>query len=446
MHLHRKAISHLSNWAESPNRKPLILRGARQVGKSTLIEQFAAHAGYDLHTINLDLTTLNLGTKINLDQLLKEIEALSEKRIGPNSLIFFDEIQKQIELYPYLRYFFEKRPDLKVVAAGSLLEFYLERATGDIPVGRLQYYFLGPLTFFEFLKATKKQLLYEHLTSFIKGTAREIHPTYHEQALEQFSLYLRVGGLPESTREFIKTGSLIETNHIHQAIIQTYEDDFIKYAERSQLAKLDTLFAKLPTRVGEKIKWSEIDSAIKSRDLSRAYDLLCKSRLMLKCVHTNATGLSLAGQSDESVFKSFLLDVGLLLSKLEVAQRPFDLKSDIAEKGKIFEQFVAQMLFYAKGPIYEPKLYYWLRDKKSRNAEVDFVIQTNQEIVPIEVKNQPLTKMRSLQLFCKEQNIKRAVNFYLGTYSREQIADTQILRLPIYLAEMVYRILESHDI
>lgn len=443
MIIQRNALEQLKEWNQSPTRKPLVLRGARQVGKSTLIEHFAKSNGLDLHNINLDITKLNLPKNINIDLLLKEIEALSEKKIGDNSIIFFDEIQKQMELFSYLRYFYEKRPDLKIIAAGSLLEFYIENLKGDIPVGRLQYYFLGPITFFEYLKSTGKKLLYEHLIEFINGKSETIHSRYHQQALEQFSIYLRVGGMPESTREYLKSNSIIKTNQIHQSIIQTYEDDFSKYAERSQLDKLNTLFRVIPSRVGEKIKWSQIDISVKARDLAKSFDLLCRARIMHRCVHTNATGLSLEGQADEKIFKPYLLDVGLMLSKLDFVQKPFDLHADAGEKGKIYEQFVAQMLILAKGPIYEPHLYYWLRDKSSNKAEVDFIIQFQGETIPIEVKNQPLGKMKSLKLFCNEKKIKMAVNFHLNEVQMDKIENTKIYRLPIYLSEKIYQILES---
>ena len=151
----------------------------------------------------------------DIQYLLTEIESHCKKSITTNSLVFFDEIQKQPEMFSFLRYLYEKKPGLKVIAAGSLLEFYIEEMSQDIPVGRIQYLYMGPVTFFEFLNATKQKLLLQHLSSYANGTSKDIHPAYHEKALDQFALYLRVGGMPEAVKVFAQSQSLIQVAQSH---------------------------------------------------------------------------------------------------------------------------------------------------------------------------------------------------------------------------------------
>ncbi len=192
-----------------------------------------------------------------------------------------------------------------------------------------------------------------------------------------------------------------------------------------------------------------MDPDSKSRDLITAFDLLCKAHVFHKCVHSNSKSLTLDADSDAKVFKAYFLDVGLLLTRLQFSEVTFNIQADSAIKGDIFEQFVAQMLAYARGPFYPPDLFYWLRDKKSTNAEIDFLIQKNGLIAPIEVKNQSLNHMKSLATYNDEIKPKLNLNFYLGqpetihwaSHKTNPSANTKLLRLPIYLAERVYSFL-----
>jgi predicted AAA+ superfamily ATPase len=405
--MHRESLSDLKYWYNSKNRKPLVIRGARQVGKSTLIRLFVKELGLTLIEINFEKVQLkSLKNPTQVDLIIQEIELKENIKIDKNCLLFFDEIQKYPEIFQSLRYFFEENYPFAVVAAGSLLEFILENPDYDVPVGRIQYYFLGPVSFNEFLIATGKSQLHEKLRS-----EEERIPAFMNELLESaLKDYFFVGGMPQAVQAFIDSGeNPKDVSMVHQSIIQTYKDDFNKYANRRQLPNLGTIFEKIPNHIGHKLKYSELDSDLSTREIKESLELLKRAGLITYCYHSNCSGLPLRSQKNYKIFKLYFLDLGLMnaIHGIDwIHLHSSDLM--LLTKGVMAEQFVAQHLTYLKGGFEEPELFYWLRDQEANKAEVDFVVVLKSNIVPIEVKSGSSGSLKSLTLFAKEKKSKIA--------------------------------------
>jgi predicted AAA+ superfamily ATPase len=306
------------------------------------------------------------------------------------------------------------RPNVPVVAAGSLLEFVLKKHDFDMPVGRIEYLHLGPMTFSEFLGARKKKLLWTQVSDAF-DKKRPLTVAQHEQMNELFREYIYVGGMPEAVATFISTKDPREVKRVHASIIETYKDDFPKYAKQTAIDFLGAVFEKLPQTLGKKVKYSGLSQDYQSRDIKLAIELLCLARVVLPCYHTNGSGLPLAAQKDSSVFKLYFLDVGLFNFLMGITwMQAQDFHNDsILTKGVIAEQFIAQHLAYNKGSGFMPSLFYWLRDKKSENAELDFVTDRQGAVLPIEVKTGQTGTLKSLIQFVYEKKCARAVRLDL---------------------------------
>jgi predicted AAA+ superfamily ATPase len=438
----------LERWYSRSSRKPLVLRGARQVGKSTLVRQFCAGRKLDLIEVNLEKRKLHSLSKVRVDTrgLLQEIEVISKRRVGVNSLIFFDEIQEQPEILAALRYFYEDHPELAIIAAGSLLEFVMNESDFSMPVGRIEYHFLGPMLFTEFLMALEEDILLDALRSKPKS----IPTVVHERLAALFKEYLFVGGMPEAVLTYVQSKSPVEVRRIQLAIMQTYYDDFGKYASAAEVARIRKIFDFVPGHLGEKIKFSEIDREQKARDLKAALGILERAGIVRKVFHTNASGLPLKSQMDDSVFKLFFLDVGLANALLGVEWNSvvYSSEKQLLNKGPMAEQFVSQHLSFRNQGEQAPDLFYWLRDKKAQNAEIDFVISKDLQILPIEVKAEKNGKLKSLNVFMSEKQLPIAIKMDLSPYRSELIeartAQSQscivfeLITLPIYAVEKIF--------
>jgi hypothetical protein len=441
----RTAGKYLNLWFQRKKRKPLVLRGARQVGKSTLIRQFAKLQGLTLLEINLEKQKLSSLQEegIRMANLLQEIEIICNQPLTANSLIFFDEIQEQPKLLSVLRYFYEDYPQLAVIAAGSLLEFALSQEIYSVPVGRIEYYFLGPMKFSEFLEALEERVLLEYL----QKTPKSFIEAAHARLVARYKEYLFVGGMPEAVETYVRTSSPLEVRRVQRSILQTYEDDFIKYAKHSQIERLRRVFNFVPGHLGQKVKFSEIDREEKSRDMKAALNLLIQARIVLPVYHTNASGLPLKAQADDSVLKLYFLDVGLTNCLQGTEWRALTSLSqvDMTNKGATAEQFIAQHLFYKDDGFESPELFYWLRDKKRQNAEVDFVVSKGARIIPIEVKAEVSGRLKSLLVFMAEKQQPTAVKMDLNHLQSELVEKSiqtspepvvfELLTIPLYLVE-----------
>ncbi len=431
----RIALEDLKKWLNSSSRKPIILRGARQVGKSTLVHLFSKQEDLELIEINFEIESLNSleNKEFNLQELLDEIQFKKKKKITEKSLIFFDEIQESYRLLKLLRYFYEKAPNLKIIAAGSLLEIALGAKDFSFPVGRVEFYHLGPMSFREFLWATGQDYLDEKLSNYLFSNE------LHDSAIKALKNYYYVGGMPAAVKEFAKTNSLIDMRRIQEQILQSYQLDFPKYNKRINTRRISRIFNSLALMAGRKVIYSKLDLESSSREIKRIVELLIDSRVILSCVHSDGNFVPLMGESDSRIFKTYFLDIGLLnsLLRLDFQTIDFEFKNNFNTKGVLAEQFVAQHLNYFNGFSLEPSLIYHLRDKGSNKAEIDFLIENEGKIYPIEVKSSSKGHLKSLRNFSESKKSELCFKVCLDNFSVDTsfIGKTKLVTLPIYAIE-----------
>ena len=450
----RLAEDTLQRWLTAGRRKPLVLRGARQVGKTTLVRRFAAAAGMPLCEVNLErhLYLDRVFESLDTGRMLRELEALGGTRLD-GALLFLDEVQATPRALPALRYLYEDRPDLPVVAAGSLLEFTLAEHGFSMPVGRIQYLHLGPLTFREFLAAV------DPAAGDPAATDPDEPPTEaaHRRLGRRLREYLVVGGLPEAVLAYRETGSPMEVAAVHRSIASTYEDDFAKYARRTPLARLQRLFRLVPRSVGHPVTYRRLDPDARAAEVSRAIDLLVKARVCHRVSHSHCSGLPLGADAGHHASKLLILDVGLMnhLCGLDLAD--IEALDDIrlVNEGGMAEQYVGQQLVSLSGGEHPPELHYWLRHARRGNAEIDYVISHRDWIVPIEVKAGRSGSLKSLLHFAHEKRPPLAVRFdanppgvqtvrhAIRTAAGTQDVTARILSLPLYAVEALPRLLQA---
>lgn len=439
----RSAQEDLLRWVKSSYRKPLILRGARQVGKSTLVRLFSEEQGLELIEINLEIERLSSVEKdeFKLQSLLDEIQLKKKKRIHENTLLFFDEIQESPKALKYLRYFYEHAPDVKVIAAGSLLEIALRSKDFSFPVGRVEFYHLGPMSFEEFLWATGQDFLSQKLANW------DFSIEVHEAAISALKDYYYVGGMPEAVKVFSETKSLVKMRDIQNQILQTYQADFPKYNGRINVQRISRVFSTLASTAGQKVIFSKLDSESGSRDIKRVVELLIDSRVFLSCHHSDGNSIPLEGEADSKIFKTYFIDVGLLnaILRLDLDSIEAEFRNEFNTKGVLAEQLVAQHLNFFSGHSFNPALYYHLRDKGTQKAEIDFLIELSKEILPVEVKSTAKGHLKSLKSFCTRKNSKLGVKVSLAEYSVDDrfVEGTKLVNIPLYAIGYLKRNLDT---
>lgn len=460
--LYRLLEKKLENWYQNPHRPPLVLRGARQVGKSTLVKNFCQNNDIQIIELNLERKKLNSFERsdYSIPDVLEEIEVTYKVELiekpSKKILLFIDEIQEQKNAFGFLRYFFEEVPHLPVIAAGSLLEFLLTEDEISVPVGRIEYLKMGPMSFSEFLLALDENLLVKKMSDWAQKR-KTISEVVHKSLLNLFQKYLLVGGMPKAVLMYKKTKSLLQVRKIQKEILQTYKDDFMKYSRKtSQLEMLSKVFDYVPFHLGEKVKYSEIDQDSKSRDLKRAIELLVFAKVITPVVHSNASGLPLSFYKDENVYKLYFLDIGLVGAILETPLHESLAIMDTAS-GPLAEQFVAQHLQWYLNTDIHFQVFYWMKDKVPSKSEIDFMFQSGTQIYPIEVKAGTAGKLKSLHQFCVEKKTKIAFQISLHPFQVESVQyriyqnqekielSGKLVKLPFYLIEYLLQSLKQTE-
>lgn len=396
--------SKLYDWKKSPRRKPLILRGARQVGKTFTVKKFGAEA-FAGDFVMMDLEEHPEWHSIfekNLDvqRILAELELVCQKKIQPGkTLLFLDEIQSAPRALMALRYFYEDLPALHVIAAGSLLEFSL----GEIsfPVGRVQFLELFPMNFAEFLMAAGKEQLADLIMSPIPADPKEAPSgIIHRLLLDEVRKYFFVGGLPEAVRVYAETGSFKECFAVHAELVRAYRDDFAKYSPRVDNQCLESVFRGTAKNAGRQIKYSRLAEGYSHPTLKRAFEVLCRARLVQKVESSTPAGLPLGAHSDFRIFKALPLDLGFIHHFCGLPADTLVTEKNLLSiyEGALAEQFVGQELRFVPGN----RLFYWSRAEKSSSAEVDYLIVKEGKICPIEVKSGSAGRLKSLHLLLEE--------------------------------------------
>jgi len=420
----------LMNWKDDSSRKPILLRGARQVGKSYLIEEFG-HSFDSYVEFNFDfnkrLTTI-FEYDSDPERILKELSIAAEKPIvRGQTLLFFDEIQECPDAIRALRYFYEKMPDLHVIAAGSLLDFTLEKI--GVPVGRIQMLYLFPLSFVEFLLAKEKRLLLEAL--FEHDEKKPAPEFMHKQLFKLYGEYMAIGGMPEVVNEWLLNADLKRTRKIQQSLIETYKADFGKYSTKYQKSHVETIYSAIPRLSGGKFLYSSVNPDLRSRELKPALDLLSKAGIIHVITHSSSGSLPLAAEINPKFFKAILSDIGLMQAMLEYNPKNWILEPEKAAVnfGALVESFVGQEILAYSSPDLKSSLFYWAREKRGSSAEVDYVIELNGAVVPIEVKAGRSSSYKSMSLFLKE----KPSSPYGIHFSQQNFSSNQIVRkIPLY--------------
>jgi hypothetical protein len=450
----RFILSDLARWLKDKDKSPpLIIRGARQVGKTWTVRQLAEQLDLTLIELNLEKQPqLRSLFEINdVQVILQNIETLTGQSITPkNCLLFLDEIQAAPELLAKLRWFAEDRPQLAVIAASSLLEFTLEKHTFSMPVGRITYRYLGPLSFCEFLHALGHQKLSDLIQNSSHTTI--IPEITHHKLLDLFNEYSIVGGLPAAVKDWAEHQSPNNILQIHHDLISTYQDDFNKYSGNINPAILQQVFDAIPHMLGRKFVYKHVNPDLPLIQIKNSLELLKKARICTPAVATSANGTPLGAEIKTQYFKVVSLDTGLASTLLGLRLDQFRKLKDInlINNGAIAEQVVGQLLQCTEPYYIEPNLYYWRREQPRSSAEIDYVIQHNSSIIPIEVKSGKTGTLKSLHLFMALKERKLAVRINADLLSRVEIdvttqlnnqAKYELLSIPFYLTEVIHQLL-----
>ncbi len=448
----RKAEQYLKNWRQEKTHKPLIIRGARQVGKTYLVRSFAREFG-NLVEINFERNPEIAELFISNDpvQIIGLLELQLQTTITPGkTLLFLDEIQARPDIIASLRYFYEEMGDLHIIAAGSLLEFALEKPTFSMPVGRIEYLYLGPMQFEEYLIATGREKLVLFLQNF--QLTNSIPTPIHKQLLEHLQVFIITGGMPEAIKIFKDTQSWQQCEKAKVSILTTFQDDFSKYGTKANPDVLYDLFRKIPFQVGHKFKYVNINRHLRAAMLSKALNLLCQAKVTSKIYHSSGNGLPLGAEINHKKFKILFLDTGLMATACGLSFLDLHKVEDIilVNNGALCEQFIGQHLLYAGEFYREPELFYWAREQRGSSAEVDYLISNGTNIIPVEVKAGKGSSLKSLQMFLKTKQLKTGLRFnndapsLLKTTTALASGDNvpfQLLSLPLYLVGQTKRLL-----
>ena len=456
--MQRNQFDELSRWFAQENRKPLIIRGARQVGKSTLVRMFASQINKSLLEINLERYPQLASTFESRDTnvILNTIESLAAiKPVSNDFLLFLDEIQAVPSAITSLRYFFEDRPDIPVITAGSLFDFALSNHQLTMPVGRVEYMHMGPATFCEFLEALGEKKLNDFVLTYALN--QPIEDVIHTRLLDLLTLYFFIGGMPEAIDVYAKHRRLQDAQVVLHSILEAYQDDFPKYVGGSRLQRFLHIFTTSASSVGRKVKYSNYSHDVSGSLIKTDLEILCAARLLSKVVHSNCNGIPIHADRNPKFFKMLFLDVGLMnaLCGLDWSHLQQMDSDRLVNNGSIAEQFIGQHLqnLFLSG--FPRELHYWVREGRSNNAEVDYVVSSGSHIIPIEVKAGSKGRLRSLNQFIAEKSSKFAVRFDLNKPSLQNIrttvtkgstikdVDYPLYSLPLYLVETLPRLLTS---
>ena len=421
---------HLLQWKINSHRKPLILRGARQVGKTFAVRLLGGTFSNFIE-INFefrpDLKTLFV-QDLDPIRITKELSLLLQQPIIPGkTLLFFDEIQECPTAITALRYFYEIMPALHVISAGSLLDFALQKI--GVPVGRVSSLYMYPLSFVEYLNATGHSMMIEALLKHDEQNS--FSEAVHHMLLESVAQYLAIGGMPDAVQTWINRENPREIAAIHHTLLGTYQQDFIKYTEKFQIKYIEQLFNEIPRQLGCKFKYSKIEGEYRKRELAPCLELLVTAGVIHSVIHTSGQGAPIGAGSDPGRFKVIFLDSALSQTALG-----FDLvgwflrpEQELANKGAVVEAFIGQEILAYSLPLAKSSLYYWHRESRGSQAEVDYLYQHGGDIIPIEVKSGSGTSLKSLHLFLQEHpHTPYGIRISTNNYSHHG----KIHSLPLY--------------
>lgn len=423
--MYRQKIEELVAWKNSPRRKPLILRGARQVGKTWLLQEFGKQYYNNYVYVNFenatDLSTL-FDQDFDIPRILESLHIYSRVNINEGTLIILDEIQSVPKGLTVLKYFCENAPQYHVVAAGSLLGMQLH-GNVSFPVGKVNFIDLHPMTFDEFLLAIGEEALRSSLMRLEWDTVS----IFHNKLVNYLKTYYYVGGMPEAVSVYCQTHDFSQVREVHKEIIRDYESDFSKHVPPAIVSRLYQVWQSIPSQLGKENKkfvYGIIREGARAKDFETAIQWLIECGLLLPCRRVKLPHLPLVAYQELSIFKLFLLDVGLLSSMSGIDQRVLLRGNEIFTefKGALTEQYVMQQL-HALRPDY---IGYWTNERST--AEVDFILQSHGEVIPIEAKAEENLRAKSFKLFCETYAPHVAVRTSMRPYKQE----SWMTNVPLY--------------
>ncbi|RLD60996.1 MAG: nuclease [Bacteroidetes bacterium] len=427
--MERDILKKLQRWKISVRRKPLIIRGARQVGKTYSVLEFGKRHYGKVHQINFEKNPKwkdVFDPDLDAHRIVDELEILLVSKIDfENDLLFFDEIQNCPKAIMSLRYFYEQLPEVHLIAAGSLLEFALKNIS--FPVGRVQTLEMQPMSFSEFVRACGKEKVYE----IINSTPVKLSSIIHQTILEDVFAYFFVGGMPEAVKHYSDGGRMSEVFEIHSDLLYTYSQDFSKYSPSVNTDCLNMVLLASGKSTGKQIKYSKLASGFSNPTIKGAFMALTNARLLRKVKATSPSGLPLEAGANEKKFKSVFLDIGLMANLNGSSSNFLEIKHNMNSvfNGALAEQFVGQE-FLAAG---QNSLYYWARQSKSSTAEVDYLLVKKNKIFPVEVKNSSSGSLKSLHLLLNQfPDIKNAYVLSHAEYGKME--NQKLEFVPVYYA------------
>jgi len=423
-YFNRKIDLALQQWRCEKRHKPLMLRGARQVGKTSAIRNLGQHFNrfVEINFENKDHAAAKIIFSRHSDpQIICSELALSfSKSIVPGeTLLFLDEIQNCPDAISSLRYFYEQMPELHVIAAGSLLEFALE----EIPsfgVGRIDSMFMYPFSFNEFLCATG----HEQWVNLIHESTPEkpVSEPIHEKIIEQLKIFLIIGGMPEVVAEFVNTRDFLRCQNILTNLIASFRNDFAKYKKRIPAARINEVFSSVSQQVEGKFIYERVSQNLNNEQVKKSLELLLMAGLCYQVTHSASDGLPLGARINPRYRRVIPFDTGIYqrILNLDISSILLANNFDAINKGAVAEIFVGCELKKNTSCYSDDELYCWVREKVNAAAEIDFVIQRGETIVPVEVKSGKQGKMQSMWIFMKEKNSDYGIRTSLENFCTYQ--------------------------
>jgi len=436
--MYRLALEELYRWKQRKNKKPLIIKGARQVGKTWLMREFGKVAFNKMVYVSFDHNQQMrdlFSTDLNIERIITGLELYAGHKIdSENTLLIFDEVQEVPQALTSLKYFNETAPEYQIVCAGSLLGVALHQGT-SFPVGKVEFLDLHPLSFTEFMQAMGKEQFVKLLA---EGDFRMAN-TFKQEYIELLRYYYYVGGMPEVVQAFSENKDFNEAREIQQRILAAYEQDFSKHAPHDAVPRIRMLWNSIPaqlTKENKKFIYGLIKEGARAKEYELALLWLADCGLVHKVHRVKAPNIPLKAYEDLKAFKLFLLDVGLLSCMAQLRQETLLDGSELFRefKGALTEQFVLQQLKTLKGI----GTYYWTNDRG--NAEIDFIIDSRNDVIPVEVKAQVNLQAKSLKAYRDKFNPKLSIRMSMTDYKSEG----WLLNLPLWAVGAIVGAINIH--
>lgn len=427
--MNRYLFKELNLWKLNKNRKPLIIQGARQVGKTWLMKEFGKKEFAQVAYLNFESSTRLrelFASDFNIERIISSIEIETNLKIDPsNTLLVFDEIQEAEKGLTALKYFYEQAPVYYIVAAGSLLGISIQKDS-SFPVGKVDFLKLYPLSFLEFISNIGE----ERLAIELENQNWSVIELFHDKLVELLRYYYFIGGMPEVVQNYINEKDLNSVREIQNKILRGYENDFAKYAPNDVIPKIKMVWNALMSQLAKenrKFIYGQIKKGLRAKDFEAAINWLVDAGLVLKIIRIKKPIIPLSAYLEYNSFKLFFLDIGLLNAMGDLDKKILLEKNAILQeyKGALTEQFVCQQLKIKND------LYYWTAE--SATAEIDFLLQYQNEVIPIEVKAEENLKSKSLKIFVEKYNSKNAIRTSMNKYREE----SWLTNIPLFGVEFI---------